>query len=300
MVTTERREATPVQLTIVARKPSQFQRVGFADFQLTELVRQARGNEDLSSKELLERVREEFGGLDSERVFYLKYVKRELVGAATFGLWAPDHSGEGGDFWRALEPSDELIEQEVRETADDRKDHIRALVSARRPVGRRARLVSPLALEIQRIFTLPSHHGEGVGSDLFEHAIKEWDPSIILALTQSPDAVIATKNISGRLGFRTFFGTTELGPNLARLRAYEHFPIRDAYKDSKHLRLQPSGVFYVDKVKLPPRIPQVDGLPFIIRAEFASIVSEQYGAKGKYAVVKPLISVRSEVLEAVA
>lgn len=275
MITTERREATLITLRFEARKPSQLIRSGQpeSNLGLMGLVRFGYGFELLSQKNLLDRTLDEYGGEDHRRQVYLAFENKTLVGSVTFGLWTQDEAKRGVAFWESL------------------PDAIRA----------RAQEISPLAVDMVGIVVLPQFRGRGIGGALLEHGVSELQPSIVIGETRSHQQVRSRADVLEKLGFRTFFGHGEITPGRETPHSADYRPFQNAYLVAKGKSLEPEGGVLRTSVDiLPPITPDGPTKPGIIKDLFRGIIEEQRRANGSYTVVKPLISVRSGVLEAAA
>lgn len=100
------------------------------------------------------------------------------------------------------------------------------------------------------------------------------------------------------IGYRVFFGDTEVTPGSEKIRTSEHLEILRSYLFAKKYEaLLPEGAVFIYKGGISATVPVTDGFPEIIREAFQPLVLAQRRIGDTDTVMGPLIAIRKEILQ---
>lgn len=217
----------------------------------------------------------EFEEEDERSIIYLAIREGKALGSVATTRWTPEDTF-GEKFWSDLKQRN-------------------------RSLHKRLLKISPLGLNISGITTHPDHRRQGLTQRMYSHIVKTANPSFITGITKTPEAVIARANNLRRLGFRTFYGNTEVTPDKADFYTNIHEDLLDsdirARWDNLEETLNGSDVYYISGW-LPKNIPDTSSFPTYIQKAFERVIEAQKAAndKGdKKVAIKTLISVTGRV-----
>lgn len=264
----------PQPIEVKKFKPSQVSRDLFIGLNLVDLITKGYGFEGNELESII-RAASELSESDERSAIYLAVQDGKAVGSLVTTKWTPEDT-YGKKFW------------------SDLKQRNRSLY-------RRLSKLSPLGLNISGITTHPDFRRQGLTERLYKYVILDTNPSFVTGITKTPEAVVARANNLRRLGYRTFYGNTEVTPDKADFYTNVHEDLLDAdikaRWDSLEETLDGSDVYYIQGW-LPKDLPDTAGFPDYIQKAFESVTEAQKAAndKGdKKVAIKTLISVRNNI-----
>lgn len=134
--------------------------------------------------------------------------------------------------------------------------------------------------------------GKGVQKKLWRQMIDEVNPSIISGESKNPAAVAARANILAQLGYRTYFGDTDITPG-----AEENTPVPPFVNEISENIIAPrggkNGLFQAPSEYFVAETPDVESFSPLIQKAFEPLLAAQSQAGNEVAVVRPLISVKN-------
>jgi ribosomal protein S18 acetylase RimI-like enzyme len=137
--------------------------------------------------------------------------------------------------------------------------------------------------------------GQGVQRRLWQHVATDIRPDIFLSESKNPAAVTAIAAATGPLGYKTYFGLTEVTPN-ADPNISTPEVIGDIIDTDVSLFGGESGLIFAPRTHFPAQTPDVRNFPPVIRGAFERVTAAQSLAQPEIIVVQPLISIRNTLL----
>jgi GNAT superfamily N-acetyltransferase len=152
--------------------------------------------------------------------------------------------------------------------------------------------------EVNDTIVLPDYRRRGVATVLWQEAVRELKPDIIVGQTNNPDQVLARSSALVGLDFRTFYGTVETTPTGSQEQTSEHEQIRQAViaylggvSDERSVWTHELfGCF------LKPTLPDLSSYPRHIQTAFAPVSTAQDQAGDRKVAISSLISVSRKFL----
>lgn len=268
------RLVVPPPVEIQKLKPSQVDMKFAVKLGLDELIPKGYSSEGIGASVGV-RALSEYDEKDDRALIYIATFGDKAIASLVTARWTPEDE-YGKKFWADLK----------------RKN---------RSLYRRLHRLSSLGINISGITTHPEFRRQGLAEKLYKYVIFEDRPSFITGITKSPDAVIARAIIFKRLGYRTFYGNTEVTPDRPEEFTNVHQNLLDADVHARGDTLEEttdgSGVYYIEGW-LPRTVPEISNFPFHIQKAFEDVIEAQKTAndKGeKKVAIKTLISVRSSI-----
>lgn len=158
---------------------------------------------------------------------------------------------------------------------------------------RRPRLIDPnlLAIYIQGIVVHPSMANKGIASQLLETMVEYYQPAIIFGQTKTPEAVYVRTKVLTELGYRSFYGFSEvtLGSDVK-----ENFDGRDfihAAFAAEGVTPTEEGVYVAESYVLPSYFPVTDNFPSKIQRAFIPIQNIQQSLGSQRTAATVLVSI---------
>lgn len=264
----------PPQIEIQKLKPSQIDLKSAVRLGLDELIPQGYGFEGVGANAGA-RAMSEFDEKDERSSIYLAMHEGRAVGSIVATAWTPEDE-YGKKFWSELKQRD-------------------------RNLHKRLLKLSPVGLNISGITTHPDFRRQGLTEKMYKRIIIESNPSFVTGITKTPEAVLARANNLRRLGYRTFYGNTEVTPDRADFYTNVHEDLLDADVkarwDSLEETLDGSDVYYISGW-LSKAVPDVSSFSAYIQKAFERVIEAQRAANergDKKVAIKTLISVRSSI-----
>lgn len=272
----ERREGLRLEsFEIQKLKPSQLNLEVAVSLHIEELITKGYGFEGVGVSAGI-RALSEYDEKEERAVIYIATQDGRAVGSLVTTRWTPDDE-YGKKFWADLKQKN-------------------------RSLFRRLSKLSPLGINISGITTHPEFRRQGLAERVYKYLILESSPSFITGITKSPEAVIARANVLRKLGYRTFYGNTEVTPDRPEDFTNVHQNLLDADVKARGDALEESadgtGVYYIEGW-LPRAIPDISKFPSYIQKAFEDVIEAQKAAdaagNNKKIAIKPLVSVRSSI-----
>jgi len=262
----------PPQIEIQKLKPSQVDIRYAVRFGLDELIPQGYNFEDVGAGAGV-RTMEEYDVKEERSAIYIAMQEGKAVASLVTTRWTPDDE-YGKRFWGDLKQKD-------------------------RSLFRRLSKLSTLGINISGITTHPAHRRQGLAERIYKYLILESAPSFVTGITKSPEAVIARANALRKLGYRSFYGNTEVTPDRPDEFTNVHQNLLDADIKAREMEEigEGSGVYYLTD-GLPLAVADVSKFPAYIQKAFEDVIEAQKAANDKVEkkiAVKTLISVRSSI-----
>lgn len=210
---------------------------------------------------------------DNRAAVFIAKQGEDVVGSVTLILWRNNPSDKrGGKFWPKLQELDY-------------------------PLAQRALKINPLACDIGGVVVLPELRGQHIGQSLLEKAVTQVNPSIIVGNTKTVEAVALRRKLVS-LGYRTFYGSTEVTPGHEQTTTSDHKNVLRAYLHAKDYEdVLPEGDVFIYHGSIAPFTPNTEGFPPIIQEAFKPLVAAQKRLGEQATVMGPLIAIRREILE---
>lgn len=255
-------------------KPSQIDIKLAVAIGLDELIPLGYGFEGVGASAGV-RAMAEFEQEEDRAVVYVAKRDGRAVGEIVTTKWTPEDS-YGKKFWADLKRKNPSL-------------------------YRRLYKLSPVGINISGITTHPDFRGQGLADWLYRYIVLEDKPSFFTGITKNPNAVIARAKILDRLGYRTFYGNTEVTPGKEDELTNVHQNLLDADEHARNDSLEEyedgSDVFYIEGW-LPKIVPDVSNFPTIIQKAFEKVIEAQKKANDrdpKKVAIKTLISIRDNI-----
>lgn len=165
--------------------------------------------------------------------------------------------------------------------------------------AKRPRIIDPnlLAIYIQGIVVHPSMVNKGIASQLLETMTEYYQPEIIFGQTRTPEAVYVRSKVLTGLGYRSFYGISEVTPG-DRVRG--NFDGRDfihAAFAAEGATPGDTGVYVVEPYVLPSYFPITDNFPSEIQRAFTPIQDIQQSLGPQKTAASVLVSVKPSGLD---
>lgn len=223
---------------------------------------------DLSDQERADPIRaasKEYDYPDERAVVFVAKEGEEAIGSLTLILWKDsDQDKRGSKFWPKL----------------------RERVSVR---------PGEITCDVGGIVVNPIHRGKSIGRLLYQKALTELDPAVIVGQTKTAGAVMLRSKLEG---YRTTYGETEVTDKTSQSAKPTNFkPFLDAYLFARDIeKLLEEGIVYVYKGGIASTLPNVVGYPTRIQEAFGPVIRAQGRLGDSATVMAPLISVREDLL----
>ena len=123
--------------------------------------------------------------------------------------------------------------------------------------------------------------------------LEEVNPSIIVAQTKTPGAVMLHSTLDG---YRTFYGNAETTISESTGKTEAHVPVVEAYLYTYgRFAHYERGYVYSPNADLRPTIPDVRGYPEPIREAFVPVIRAQ--ARPSRTKMAPLLSIQKTIFQ---
>lgn len=268
--------AFPPPIEIKTFKPSQMDMKLAVKLGLDELIPLGYTHEGIGVSAAV-RTMEEYAEEEDRAVIYIATQNDRAVASLVTTRWTPEDK-YGKKFWAALKLKD-------------------------RSLFKRLSKVAALGVHISGITTHPQIRRQGLAERMFNFLIENSSPSFITGVTKSPEAVVARANALRKLGFRTFYGNTEVTPDKPSTEPEFYTNIHQSLLEADIKartgmeEYEDTGVFFLSD-GLTRKPPDVSNFPIYIQKAFEDVIQVQQitNEKGEDKIaVKTLFSVTGKI-----
>jgi ribosomal protein S18 acetylase RimI-like enzyme len=151
----------------------------------------------------------------------------------------------------------------------------------------------PLAYEVQGIVTAKDHRRKGLQRQLMTTATKILQPSVILGLSRTPEQVQGRTEVLGNLGYRTYFGSSEITPGSSGGTIADADPFIIAYRAARLTnKISSNGLLLCDTSVALPDIPDTTHVSRLVQESFLPLIKRQEEVQKYQTVMQTLISIK--------
>lgn len=165
--------------------------------------------------------------------------------------------------------------------------------------ARRPRLIDPnlLAIYIQGIVVHPSMANKGIASQLLETMVDYYQPEIIFGQTKTPEAVYVRSKVLTELGYRSFYGFSEVTLGDGVKGNFDGQDFIHAAFAAEGATPTEEGVYVVEPYVLPSYFPVADNFPSEIQRGFTPIQDIQQSLGPQKTAATVLVSIKSSAFQ---
>lgn len=268
--------AFPPSTEIMTFKPSQMDLKLAVKLGLDELIPLGYAHEGEGASAAV-RTMEEYSEDEDRGFIYIVTQNDKAVASLVTTRWNPEDK-YGKKFWASLKIKD-------------------------RSLFKRLSKVSTLGVHISGITTHPESRRQGLAQKMFSFLIEDCSPSFVTGVTKSPEVVMARAKAMRDLGFRTFYGNTEVTPDKPSTEpefytnVHQSLLEADIKARSGMEEYEDTGVFFLAD-GLTRRPPDVSSFPIYIQKAFEDVIQVQQltNEQGEDKIaVKTLFSVTGKI-----
>lgn len=262
------------ELEIIQLLPSEaLQEIHQPDSQLVRLVLEGYDLTESARKDPAQAASFDYNFPDDRAVIFIAKQDNMVVGSLTYIIWKDGPNDKrGSKFWPTLRQLDATIAQRACDQGS-------------------------VTCDVGGIVVLPEARGKNIGRRLLKAATEQMHPAIIVGNTKTVEAVMTRRSLAD-LGYRIFYGDSEITPSNEQITTSVHQAVLRAYlfaKDFKD-RILPEGNVFVYEGGLAATMPITNTFPLIIQEAFKPIKAAQRLSKTR-AVMGPLLAIRKELLD---